>query len=79
MDGLLLLFYSSHKSSEVTTKEAPIFSKAEFANICCCETAVFTAFEISLGYLILKAHVSITFFKLRKQSGGRAEKGVFTV
>lgn len=69
--SLLLLFYSSHKSSEVTTKEAPIFSKAEFADI---------GFEISLGYLILKAHVSISFF-LTQEAEWRSgwKRGIYSV
>lgn len=65
MDEVYYYYYyftRSQKSSEVTTKEAPGFSKAESANIGCCETAVFTAFEISLGYLISKAYVSISLF-----------------
>lgn len=46
-------------------KKRPFFSKAEFADICCCETAAFTAFEISLGYLILKAHVSRCIYSVK--------------
>lgn len=46
-------------------KKRPFFSKAEFADICCCETSAFTAFDLSLGYLILKAHVSRCIYSVK--------------
>lgn len=55
-------------------KKRPFFSKAEFADICCCETAAFTAFEMLISNVRI-SYLKSTCFKVYLQCENRSPEG----